>query len=307
MIVKDVLWAGRWKYPDGTILSVDTNALDRACRNGNAMIQDGYDIKICAEHQPSAFPKTNTQWMSEISTPEKKAEFVRSIFGDAVAFTRGKNEAGRESVFAHIDDSKMSEEARRTIQAVGKVSCRLDYDLKELSEGGRKYPGLCISHIAVTPRPVNPRQGAFLMSSLSVSGNPVWNCGKTFFMAEEGVKEMKEDEDDDQGDDGDDYIPREPVIETSEAPTPAAQPTAASAISDGQDFQRLLAAMNKGWGFVPTDGVTDLKTLTIAIERLRQTARRSNPPAIQANNNSSLPVKMRSRRKVAGLVALVPA
>lgn len=251
LVKKDVLWTGRWKYPDEE-LRIGRADLLQAVANGNAMIRDGLAVKYCWDHQPGVIPMPPGQWTKLLADPAKAAEFSKSVITDAVGFELGQNKAGKPVVHALFDPARLNPTELAQVLRAGTVSCRLDRNFREARVGGNKYPGWSISHIAVTPKPVELRQEPFILMSRAD-----WPSDRTVFMGE-GAPMAAEAKDDTPP--PKDATPKDapPAEETTPEPELGAA---------GQEFKKLLANLST-LGFVAGESVKDIKTLNIALEAI---------------------------------------
>jgi hypothetical protein len=246
LVKKDVLWTGRWRYPDEE-LRLGTADLRQVVANGNAMIRNGLAVKWCWDHQPGVIPMPASAWSKKLADPAKAAEFSKSIIADAVGFELGSNSAGKPVVHALFDPDRLQPNELRQIQKAGTVSCRLDHNFKEPRAGGLKFPGWSISHIAVTPKPVELRQEPFILMSRAD-----WPSDRTVFMGEGAPMAAEKDE-----------TPTKdaPPKDAAPAEEPKEEPTLGGA---GADFKELLANLS-ALGFVAPESVTNIKTLNVAL------------------------------------------
>lgn len=268
-LVKDVLWTGRWEYPE-EVLTLGDRDVRQAVLNGNCMIGKGSAVKLCWEHQPNVVPKPASQWARELADPNNAATFAKSVIADATQFRMARGDGGKPIVQAIIDDSKLSASERQQIERAGKVSCRLDRNFRDPATG-TLYPGWSISHIAVTPKPVQAKQGPFVQMSRSD-----WPSERTVFMGE--GKPMADENDD--------------KPKKKEPPTDDAQPKDGDGdgeVNEGEEgdaggeaipsspqgptgnrakLMRLMAVMNAGWGINIPETVMDFDSLILALETL---------------------------------------
>lgn len=164
-IWKDILWTGKWTFPDKRVLEVRPADIRNAQTNGTAMLRSGLDLPWCWDHQPEGLPQSVQMSAAIYADPVKRAEAAKSTITRKTVGFEVREIPGRGPVlFAGFDDEGLSAADLKSIKAAGKVSCRIDRNFTDSRGNGTKYPGLSISHIAVTPKPLEPAQGPFLMS-----------------------------------------------------------------------------------------------------------------------------------------------
>lgn len=264
-LVKDVLWTGRWQYPN-EVLRLGSSDVRQAVLNGNCMIGKGSAVKLCWEHQPNVVPKPAGVWAKELADPKNAAEWAKSVIADATKFRLATGDGGKPIVQAIIDDSKLNEEERQQIKRAGKVSCRLDHNYRDPATG-TLYPGWSISHIAVTPKPVQSKQGPFIQMSKSD-----WPSDRTVYMGEGNP--MADEADDKK---------KKPASDSSDAPpekdsdgdSDGSPPEEAAPVEQQQGptgnrakLMRLMGVLNAGWGVNIPETVTDFDSLILALETL---------------------------------------
>ncbi len=147
--LKDVLYPGAYFVPDGkggrrkvTFSREDVRRLGERMKE---MLAAGLQIPLAAEHQDKAKPLT---------AEERKADWVKKL-------TLGWAEEAAlapEGFLSTKVEVPVAEEARR-MPAVRFVSPEIVEDW--VDGNGRKWPGPSITHLAVTPRPVQHRQKPF--------------------------------------------------------------------------------------------------------------------------------------------------
>lgn len=256
LVKKDVLWPGTWDYPDFRF-TLGPRDMRQAVENGNRMIREGLQVKWCWDHQPNLKPEPREVWQRRLSDPAKAAALARSVVTDVIGYELGERE-GKPTVFAIYDDSNLKPEEREAIKRAAGVSCRLDENYREMRAGGGHYPGWSISHIAVTPLPVQRVQGKFVEMS-----SAAWPSDRTVFMGE-GTP-MRDAKDIDLEDDGADDIPEdeESPIET---PVEVAKPEPPVG-SQRAELMRLVSNL-AGFGINLPESATDLKAINLALETL---------------------------------------
>lgn len=167
LLWKDVLWPGSWTWKNGRKLTLKDADIRNAHDEGKRMLRSGLDVPWCWEHQPDAEPVE----LSAVTyaSPEARARWARNTL-DYVKDYKVENVAGRGPVlFAAIDKSRLSAEDAAALEKCGKVSCRVDSNFVDARGDGNEYRGFTVGHIAITPRPLEPDQGPFRMSSTNQS------------------------------------------------------------------------------------------------------------------------------------------
>lgn len=242
LIWKDVLWPGRWSYPDGRVLRVTGGDVRNALRQGRRMLANRLGVPWNWEHQPDAFPRPAAEMSAAVyGDRDRRADWARNVIAPVAGY-EVRDVPGRGPVlFAAVEYGRLTADERRRLVKAEKVSCRLDRNFTDLRGDGTKYPGLVVSHVAVTPKPVEPDQGPFEMSA-------GWPADETFYL---GAAAMADELDDDDAPEGTD-------LETPAAPAPAAG-------GDDPDLQALIEAL-RGAGMNIPDEVMDLKHLVIAVK-----------------------------------------
>lgn len=198
LIWKDVLWPGRWTYPDGRELRLTPAAVENTYRQSLAMGRAGLDIPWNWEHQPDSYPRPVEMSAGIFSDPQRRADWARNTIAPVAGFQLRRTRRG-PVLYAAINTERLSPDEVERIRRAGKVSCRLDENFRDGRGDGRFFPGFCVSHVAVTPKPVEPNQGPFLMST-----GP---ADRTYYLGH-AVPDMAKDDDtpppkDDEADDAD--------------------------------------------------------------------------------------------------------
>jgi hypothetical protein len=261
LVKKDVLWCGRWNYPDGRTLTVKPGDIQTAIANGNKMLADRLAVKWLWEHEKNAIPEPADVWAAKLEAREAAGQWAKSVLADAVCFEMGHDHRG-PTVVASIDADKLTPAELRQLARAARVSCRLDRNFREV-QYGKRYPGLCISHIAVTPLPVELDQGPFQMSRAGWPSDETFFMGEGRFMADVPKKSIDDDEE---------------GIPNAEAVAPE-DPTAGAG---GNVFKRVMAAMNVAFGYNTSPSVKDWESLAIALEAIGANA---PPGEMQLNAN----------------------
>lgn len=146
---KDVLYPGTYSVADGKggrrKVVFDRAKVELLTQRMKDMLAAGLAIPLAAEHQDRGKPLT---------AEERKAEWVKKL-------TLGWAEAAELAPEGYLTtrvEVPIAEDARR-IPAVRFVSPEIVEDFVDGT--GRKWPGPSITHLAVTPRPVQQNQKPF--------------------------------------------------------------------------------------------------------------------------------------------------
>lgn len=153
---KDVLYAGTVHPPGmGEPIRFSREDLAHYARRLRDMVADGLQIPVSWEHQSKAKPRTREEWEAE------KAELTKLCLGHARAAT--VDEGG--VLVAEFDVPDDGDRAR--LPSVGFVSPEIKWDWTD--GRGKTWPGPSITHVAVTPRPVQHDQQRFTRDSVGLS------------------------------------------------------------------------------------------------------------------------------------------
>lgn len=242
MVRKDVLWCGRWEYPGGRVLRVTPADIHAAARNANLMLgRDRHQVPLCWEHQDAARPRPVEMAATVFGSANERADWARNCIAPAARFVvePDPDRRGKPRLAVEFDAGRLTGDELRRIERAGKVSCRLEFDPPRWGKAGR-YAGLCVSHVAVTPKPVEGLQGPFLMSAAGRAARR-----RTFDLAAaRGFFDMADDAGkggDKKGDGGG---------------------------AGNGSFGRLVQALQDAYGFTPPDGVADVDGLCLAVETI---------------------------------------
>lgn len=167
--VKDVLSAGSYKHPvHGWSLDVTPKKMAQYCAAFSEMKNAGVKVPIYADHKPGAATTLG---------------YCRDMFmGGPEALKKYPELAKLPADQAPTDPNRMyaihdwnSPESMKMGHGVGQVSVLID---KRMKDGTGKSYGEAVRHIAVTPEPVVPNQGAFtqLAASLLVDCIGLYAC-----------------------------------------------------------------------------------------------------------------------------------
>lgn len=138
--VKDVLYPGTYRLADGRRVTYTPDDVKRMASRVKEMVREGLQIPACWDHQTDAKPDRLAM----------RAKFNLGFVEDA--------EVTPEGYLSLVMDVPGEEDASR-LPSVRFVSPEIVRDFVDGS--GKKWDGPSITHIAVTPRPVQHKQQAF--------------------------------------------------------------------------------------------------------------------------------------------------
>lgn len=154
--VKDVLYPGEYSVPDGEggrkKVRYTRQDVQHLAARMKEMLDAGLSIPLAAEHQERAKPLTKA---------ERQAEWVKKL-------TMGWAESAElapEGFLTTKVEVPVDDDAKR-LPAARFVSPEIVNDF--IDGDGRKWPGPSITHLAVTPRPVQHHQRPFQPVRMSV-------------------------------------------------------------------------------------------------------------------------------------------
>ncbi len=176
---KDVLYPGTYHLPDGRRITYTPSDVQHLSRRLLDMTQAGLQVPLCWDHQHEAKP---------VQMGTGGADRHKWNLG----FATGARLTPEGYLEASLD-VPVDEDARR-LPAVRYVSPEIVNDYVDGS--GRKWPGLSITHVAVTSRPVQHKQSPFKPVQLGYA--PVWLSLGDMDMADEekGTKKKSSSEPD---------------------------------------------------------------------------------------------------------------
>ena len=183
--VKDVLSVGQYQHPiHGWKLDVTPKSMDKYCAAFSEMSNAGVKVPIYADHKPGA---ANT------------LGYCRALFrGGPEAIAKYPELAKLPVGQAPLDPNRMyaihdwnSPEAMKMGHGVGQVSVLID---KKMMDGTGKAYGAAVRHIAVTPEPIVPGQGAFTQLAASMLKD---NSTGLYAFAKDATMDDDEDSDED--------------------------------------------------------------------------------------------------------------
>lgn len=141
---KDALYPGSYRLPDGRRRNYTPTDVVHLARRVKDMVARGLQIPLCWEHQAEAKPRPESEQLAD------RARLNLGFVADARVSPEGFLEV--------LADVPVEDDAKR-LPAVRFVSPELCTDW--IDGDGRKWPGRSLTHLAVTSRPVQHRQGSF--------------------------------------------------------------------------------------------------------------------------------------------------
>jgi hypothetical protein len=140
---KDVLVPGTYALADGRRVTYTPDDVAGMARRARDMIAAGLSIPICWDHQDVGIT----------TDAERLARKAKATLGWVEGADVGPD--GALSMTLEVPD----EDDARRLPAIRFVSPEIDRDVSD--GAGRTWPGRSITHVAVTPRPVQAKQNTF--------------------------------------------------------------------------------------------------------------------------------------------------
>jgi len=200
---KDALYPGTYHLPDGRKVTYSLADVRHLGQRAKAMISAGLQIPVAWEHQDDAVPQ---------SEAERRANRARFNLGHAT--DAGVSPEGYLTARVEVP---VADDAKR-LPAVGFVSPEIRRDW--IDGSGKLWPGLSITHLAVTPRPVQHKQKPFKPVKMSL--DVVRLSLADVRLGDNPVDEEKDDDDkqekkgdDDSGDNESEEAKTETVVDSS--------------------------------------------------------------------------------------------
>lgn len=159
LVPKDLLYPGEWHLRDGRVFRCTPGDVRHFATRLNEMREKGLHVPVTWEHQPDIKPATRAAWLS------RNADMARMTAGFA---TSARDEGG-----VLCGDLEIPDEAdRKQLPKTRFVSPMIEWDYRDPT--GKVWSGPSITHIAITPAPVQYTQQPFGSPSLtSGAGAPV--------------------------------------------------------------------------------------------------------------------------------------
>ncbi len=232
---KDVLKVGAWHLPGGGVFKATPKVVRHLGQRLTDMLEDGLQIPFAWEHQPKAKP------MTEDEADQALKDKVQRTLGHAKAGQMGE------------DDATVLGLLEVPVDADGDAVAKAKYVSPEIVEDfidgrGKMWPGLSISHIALTARPVQHDQSpAREVVALSHEGKPRWK--NAVWLSWDAVARLAEEEPPPfvKKGEGEEEPPPKP-----EAPPPPPDPAAAGG-GDAAKLATVREALAKCGIILPPD------------------------------------------------------
>lgn len=156
-IKKDALYSGKWRLRDGRTFEVDPSDIPWYEHRMREFHEAGLPIPMTWEHQPSVKP----------GSPEAIAEHAKLCLGHTVDVANNNGVLEIKADVPNDDD-------RKRLPSIKYVSPYIEYDYTD--QTGKTWPGPSITHVAVTPNPVQHLQRPFALSN-SRDPMAIWDGG----------------------------------------------------------------------------------------------------------------------------------
>ena len=179
---KDVLYPGTYRLPDGRRVTYTPDDVRHLAKRLADMTAAGLQVPVCWDHQHEAKP---------VQMGATRADRHKWNLG----FAEGATLAPEGYLEARLD-VPVEEDAKR-LPAVRYVSPEISEDYVDGT--GRTWPGLSITHVAVTSRPVNSKQNPFKPVQLGYPPDAVWLSLGDMDMADDKNKDGNGKGGDDKG------------------------------------------------------------------------------------------------------------
>ena len=166
---KDILYPGLWHLRDGRKFHCSPQDLQHFKKRMLEMIQAGLPVPLSWEHQPRLKPGND-------SSDEARADRAKYCLGDA-------RDVRADSGFLETLVEVPDENDAKRLNSVRFVSPYIENDFVDST--GRKWDGPSITHIAVTPRPIQHTQRPFAMSQ---DGAKVRNLTPASFVGNDAIR-----------------------------------------------------------------------------------------------------------------------
>lgn len=152
--LKDILKPGKYRLPNGRVVEYTADDTRHLAQRMSDMVRAGLKIPTAWNHQP-VVPVTDEEWL---------AQRVKNVIGHAQG---SRLDGSTVSALVDVDEGDAKQVAKAKY-----VSPEIRNNW--IDGTGRLWPGLSITHLAVTGNPVNPHQSPFVkVSDVQLSGDVV--------------------------------------------------------------------------------------------------------------------------------------
>ena len=251
-VEKDVLRPGTYRLRDGSSHTYTAADIRTAAVNGRAMLAQGNAVPLIWEHDIEAVPVPLQTLLHSVKNPRAwSAGFARNCFGHTEDFDV-REETGGPVLYMRNQVYKPEDAARW--KAARFCSPRLD---RNYCDGdGTVYPGVSVTHLAATPKPIQTNQFPVM---LSADAKPIPYRGSvTVFLSNAEEIKMAKDKTDDDADD---------VVENDDDAAVVVDPPADTGDSGSKGIQRLKAALNS-IGVTLPDTASSMADICLSIESI---------------------------------------
>jgi len=145
-VPKDLLYPGEWHLRDGRVFRCTKRDVGHFAARLNEMRSAGLHVPVTWEHQPDCKPTTRAAWLS------RNADMARMTAGFATS--------AHDSGGVLCGELEIPDEAdRKQLPKTRFVSPMIEWDYRDPT--GKVWGGPSITHIAITPAPVQHTQQPF--------------------------------------------------------------------------------------------------------------------------------------------------
>lgn len=149
---KDILIPGKYTLPDGREMEYTPADTRNAFRQGRRMLRDGLAVPVIFEHDFAAVPVPLSY---AGMNPDWPSSFAKNAIGNIERYQL------RGNVLWSLSDIPDPDAARQWARC-RYASPRIDRDFR--ASNGKLYSGPVVSHLAVTPKPVQWDQAPVMLS-----------------------------------------------------------------------------------------------------------------------------------------------
>lgn len=257
LVQKDVLWPGSWKFRDGRTLTLTADQIRTAFVNTQEILDSGYDVPWCWEHQRNACP---VEMSTALADGDARAEWSKNCFSRVRGLELKSTNRG-PVLMASFDKKDLTADELNRVGKAAKVSCWVQENAIN-PRTGKVYEGYSVFHVAVTPKPVEPNQGKFLMNWIG--------GGESYFFGDE-----------------DDLVELKKAEETK--PDPETPTTSESETKP--DVPRIVQALREAGWSIPEE-VVDTDQLVIAIKAAGMPSKAEDADHVKTESGGSPPMLM---------------